>query len=168
MSLKTPYLTQHSSRPLKRRKMRNGVAEILKITSCTHEQTFNLLEEHRPKLLETRFAQTEEHRGSDLFVVADRITRQVTPKAIQSVLDVEIHNSREQILDRVMYFGHTWSPVLELAVHPPLMHGPCYFSRHVLFGCTSMASRSTLPRIRPPGFHAGPSSDSDLVYRRDS
>jgi 3-dehydroquinate synthase len=36
---------------------------------------------------------------------------------------VEIHNSREQILDRVMYFGHTWSPVLELAVNPPLMHG---------------------------------------------
>ena len=22
-----------------------------------------------------------------------------------------------------MYFGHTWSPVLELAVQPPLMHG---------------------------------------------
>jgi len=36
---------------------------------------------------------------------------------------VEIPNSREQILDRVMYFGHTWSPILELAVHPPLMHG---------------------------------------------
>ncbi len=56
--------------------MRNGVAEILKITSCTHQQTFNLLEEHGPKLLKTRFAQTEEDRGSDLFVVADRITRQ--------------------------------------------------------------------------------------------
>ncbi len=43
--------------------------------------------------------------------------------AIQSVLDVEIPNSREQSLDRVMYFGHTWSPVLELAVVPELMHG---------------------------------------------
>ena len=43
--------------------------------------------------------------------------------AIQSLLDVEVSNSREQSLDRVMYFGHTWSPTLELAVSPPLMHG---------------------------------------------
>ena len=56
--------------------MRNGVAEILKITSCTHQKTFNLFEEHGPELLRTRFAQTEGYKGSDLFVVADRIVRQ--------------------------------------------------------------------------------------------
>lgn len=56
--------------------IRNGVAEILKISSCTHQQTFNLLEEHGPKLIKTRFAQTEEEKGSDLFMVADCITRQ--------------------------------------------------------------------------------------------
>ncbi|KAI1736482.1 3-dehydroquinate synthase [Xylaria scruposa] len=99
--------------------MRNGVAEILKITSCTHQKTFNLLEEHGPQLIKTCFAQSEEYRDTNLFRVADRIIRQ----AIQSVLDVELPNSREQILDRVMYFGHTWSPVLELAINPPLMHG---------------------------------------------
>ena len=43
--------------------------------------------------------------------------------AIQSVLEVEVPNSREQSLDRVMHFGHTWSPVLELAVSPQLLHG---------------------------------------------
>lgn len=36
---------------------------------------------------------------------------------------MEIPNSREESLDRVMYFGHTWSPVLELAASPPLLHG---------------------------------------------
>ena len=39
------------------------------------------------------------------------------------MLDVEVPNSREHNLDRVMFFGHTWSPVLELVADPPLMHG---------------------------------------------
>ena len=38
-------------------------------------------------------------------------------------MEVELPNSREHNLNRVMYFGHTWSPLLELAVDPPLMHG---------------------------------------------
>ena len=36
---------------------------------------------------------------------------------------MEIPNSREQMLDRVMYFGHPWSPVLELTINPSLIHG---------------------------------------------
>lgn len=32
-------------------------------------------------------------------------------------------NSREKILDRFMFFGHTWSPTLELIAAPILLHG---------------------------------------------
>lgn len=39
------------------------------------------------------------------------------------VLREEVPNSREANLNRVMYFGHTWSPVLELATNPVLLHG---------------------------------------------
>lgn len=43
--------------------------------------------------------------------------------AIIDVLQVEVPNAREQDLDRVMFFGHTWSPTLELEADPPLLHG---------------------------------------------
>lgn len=39
------------------------------------------------------------------------------------MLEVEIPNAREANLNRVMYFGHTWSPTLELATQPELLHG---------------------------------------------
>ena len=125
------------------------MAEILKISSCTHIATFEALEEFGEKLLKTRFGYatggTEELAG-----VADTVIRQGEVEkrpeisiphslfvaqeswkcsllhlcpAIRSILKVEVPNSREQSLDRVMYFGHTWSPNLELAVSPPLLHG---------------------------------------------
>ena len=39
------------------------------------------------------------------------------------MLEVEVPNAREEDLNRVMFFGHTWSPVLELATKPHLLHG---------------------------------------------
>lgn len=106
-------------RSLPESEIRNGIAEILKITSCTHRQTLELLEKYGEKLIETHFGQLGDGEDAELSVVADEVIRQ----AIKCVLDVEIPNSREQDLNRVMYFGHTWSPTLELAVTPPLMHG---------------------------------------------
>lgn len=57
------------------------------------------------------------------MVLSQSDTKLLLYPAIKSVLEVEVPNSREQSLDRVMYFGHTWSPTLELAVSPPLLHG---------------------------------------------
>lgn len=130
--------------------VRNGIAEILKISSCTHIATFETLEQSGVSLVERRFGHIKGDNG-ELAGVADTVIRQGKRKrnarrtlhthyipfmrrctltyisslhpAIQSVLEVEVPNSREQSLDRVMYFGHTWSPVLELAVSPPLLHG---------------------------------------------
>lgn len=56
--------------------IRNGMAEILKITSCTHQETFCLLETHGPRLLQTHFAQHKAELHNDLRVVADQIIRQ--------------------------------------------------------------------------------------------
>ncbi|KAL8740636.1 MAG: hypothetical protein Q9190_006690 [Brigantiaea leucoxantha] len=98
--------------------VRNGIAEILKISSCTHIATFEALEQCGHTFIETHFGQLREV-DQELVEAAETVIRQT----IQSVLEVEVPNSREQSLDRVMYFGHTWSPVLELAVSPPLLHG---------------------------------------------
>ena len=67
--------------------------------------------------------------------------------AIQSVLEVEVPNSREQCLDRVMYFGHTWSPVLELAVSPPLLHGHA-ISVDMCFSATLANQQGLLPNVQ--------------------
>ena len=57
--------------------LRNGVAEILKITSCTHGETFKLLEEHGPQLIKARFAQPEEYSNDgELVEIANRVIRQ--------------------------------------------------------------------------------------------
>ncbi len=39
------------------------------------------------------------------------------------MLELEVPNLHELDLDRVIAFGHTWSPTLELAPDPPLFHG---------------------------------------------
>jgi 3-dehydroquinate synthetase len=43
--------------------------------------------------------------------------------AIHRALDAEIPNHAQANLDRFMFFGHTWSPLLELATSPILLHG---------------------------------------------
>lgn len=39
------------------------------------------------------------------------------------MLDLEAPNLHELMLDRVIAYGHTWSPTLELAPSIPLLHG---------------------------------------------
>ena len=43
--------------------------------------------------------------------------------AIATMLELETPNLHELDLDRVIAFGHTWSPTLELAADPPFFHG---------------------------------------------
>jgi 3-dehydroquinate synthase len=54
-----------------------------------------------------------------LRAVGDRLTYQ----AIATMLDLEVPNLHEIDLDRVIAFGHTWSPTLELAPPTPFFHG---------------------------------------------
>jgi len=39
------------------------------------------------------------------------------------MLELEVPNLHELDLDRVIAYGHTWSPTLELTPEPPLFHG---------------------------------------------
>ena len=67
--------------------------------------------------------------------------------AIQSVLEVEVPNSRERCLDRVLYFGHTCSLDLELAVSPPLLHGHA-ISVDMCFSATLANQQRLLPDVQ--------------------
>jgi 3-dehydroquinate synthetase len=51
------------------------------------------------------------------------IAHRVTYDAINTMLMLEVPNLQEIELDRVIAYGHTWSPVLELAPEIPFFHG---------------------------------------------
>ena len=97
--------------------VRNGMAELIKIAVVGSAEIFELLEAHGPDLLRTRFGHLD--GTEELRRVGDRLTF----RAIATMLELEAPNLHEIDLDRVIAFGHTWSPTLELTPDPPFFHG---------------------------------------------
>ncbi len=97
--------------------VRNGMAELIKISTVGNSAIFELLEKYGEDLLTTRFGHLDGTRL--LREVADRVTYD----AIKTMLELEVPNLHELDLDRVIAFGHTWSPTLELAPEVPFFHG---------------------------------------------
>jgi 3-dehydroquinate synthetase len=99
------------------REVRNGMAELIKISAVANIGIFELLEKYGPDLLTTRFGQQD--GTPELQDIAHRVTYD----AIHTMLDLEVPNLHEDDLDRVIAFGHTWSPLLELTPETPFFHG---------------------------------------------
>lgn len=97
--------------------IRNGMAELIKIAVVGNAEIFGMLESHGPDLLRTHFGHLD--GTAELRDVADRLTYQ----AIATMLELEAPNLHEIDLDRVIAFGHTWSPTLELSPPEPFFHG---------------------------------------------
>ena len=97
--------------------VRNGMAELIKISVVGNAEIFAMLEEHGSELLRTRFGHLD--GTPELQSVGDRLTYQ----AIATMLELEAPNLHEIDLDRVIAFGHTWSPTLELTPPDPFFHG---------------------------------------------
>lgn len=97
--------------------VRNGMAELIKISVVGHSGIFDMLDQHGTELLRTRFGHLD--GSADLRAVADTLTYQ----AIETMLELEAPNLHEIELDRVIAFGHTWSPTLELTPPAPFFHG---------------------------------------------
>ncbi|MBT0565192.1 sedoheptulose 7-phosphate cyclase [Williamsia sp. CHRR-6] len=97
--------------------VRNGMAELIKIAVVGNLEIFELLEAHGPDLLRTRFGHLD--GSARLREDGARLTHQ----AIETMLHLEAPNLHELDLDRVIAFGHTWSPTLELAPSEPFFHG---------------------------------------------
>ncbi len=97
--------------------VRNGMAELIKIAVVANNGIFELLEKYGEDLLHTRFGYlngTPELR---------KIAHKVTYDAINTMLGLEVPNLHELDLDRVIAYGHTWSPTLELTPAIPMFHG---------------------------------------------
>ena len=97
--------------------VRNGMAELVKIAVVSNSEVFELLAEYGEELLNTHFGYIN---ASEKI---KQVAQEVTYKAIQTMLELETPNLHELDLDRVIAYGHTWSPTLELSPSVPLLHG---------------------------------------------
>ncbi|OAL06726.1 2-epi-5-epi-valiolone synthase-like protein [Phaeosphaeriaceae sp. SRC1lsM3a] len=97
--------------------VRNGFAELIKISTCGHRPTFELLDKYCEKLITSRFGR--DNVDPEVRKAADEINR----AGIFEMLKLETPNLHEIGLDRVIAYGHTWSPLHELAPPVPLRHG---------------------------------------------
>jgi len=97
--------------------VRNGMAELIKISVVGRSGIFELLEKYGEDLLQSRFGHLD--GTPELRETAGRVTYD----AIKAMLELEVPNLQELDLDRVIAYGHTWSPTLELTPNPPMFHG---------------------------------------------
>ena len=88
------------------RRISDGLSEILKLAIVCNRPLFELLETHGNTLLQERFQGTSES--------GERAAAKVIEAAIGGMLS-ELHdNLWEHELARATYFGHTWSPKIEM------------------------------------------------------
>ncbi|WWD19984.1 hypothetical protein CI109_104457 [Kwoniella shandongensis] len=97
--------------------VRNGFAELVKIASVGDKAVWELLVKHGKELVETGFGFKD---GGDAVKAPGR---EICHRGIETMLELESPNLHELGLDRVIAFGHTWSPTLELTPRIPLRHG---------------------------------------------
>jgi hypothetical protein len=90
--------------------VRNGFAELIKISTCAHKPTFDLLDKYCEQLITTRFGR--EGDNQEVREAADTINR----AGIHEMLKLETPNLHEIGLDRVIAYGHTWSPLHEVRI----------------------------------------------------
>ena len=89
-------------RTLPEAQIRNGFAELIKISSCAHLPTFKLLDQHCEQLISTGFGRTD-GAPANVLKAADAINK----AGIHEMLKVETPNLHEIGLDRVIAYGHT-------------------------------------------------------------
>ncbi|MEH2179145.1 sedoheptulose 7-phosphate cyclase [Nostoc sp.] len=97
--------------------VRNGMAELVKIAVVSNSEVFELLYKYGEELLSTHFGYV------NATPEIKEIAHKVNYEGIKTMLELETPNLHELDLDRVIAYGHTWSPTLELAPQIPLYHG---------------------------------------------
>ncbi|WP_406206352.1 sedoheptulose 7-phosphate cyclase [Kitasatospora sp. NBC_01560] len=95
---------------LDRRHLANGLAEILKVALVKDAELFELLDRHGPALLDERFQ-------------GPRVGTEVLTRAVRGMLQELQPNLWEHRLERLMDYGHSFSPTVEMRALPELLHG---------------------------------------------
>jgi len=98
--------------------VRNGVAELTKISIVEQRECFELLEQHAEDLIKYKFGYAD---GAPEGLRA--VGRTIARKAVLRMLELEAPNLHEHDQHRAIAYGHTWSPAYELTRSPPMHHG---------------------------------------------
>merc|ERR1711937_1027117 len=99
--------------------VRNGVAELIKISTVEYGEAFELLEKHTEDLIKYKFGYAP---GSPEGL--KEVGLKIAKMCVQKMLELECPNLLEHDQHRSIAYGHTWSPVYELTPKPgPLHHG---------------------------------------------
>jgi 3-dehydroquinate synthetase len=112
---RTTLLDRSFLRTLDARQIRNGLAEILKIALIKDWSLFELLDQHGPMLVDERM----QGASPDSAHAAG----QIIERAVTGMLDELELNLWEHKLERVVDFGHSFSPTIEMLALPELLHG---------------------------------------------
>lgn len=104
------YLDTHFLKTLDERHIANGIAEIIKIAIIKDVRLFELLEESVNTLIADRLS------GRPAY-------REILVRATVGMLEELAGNLWESVLERVVDYGHTFSPRLEMVALPELLHG---------------------------------------------
>jgi len=109
----------HMLKTLSEAHIRNGLAELTKISIVEQSECFELLERHCQELIKYRFG-----FGAGAPAGLREIARTIAHKAVHRMLTLECPNLLEHDQRRAIAYGHTWSPVYELTPKPhPMHHG---------------------------------------------
>jgi 3-dehydroquinate synthetase len=100
---------------LDERHVSNGLAEILKIALVKDRELFDMLAGFGPELIDLRFQNADRAgRNAAAFTLE---------RAIQGMLEELQPNLWEAQLERLVDYGHTFSPTVEMHALPNLLHG---------------------------------------------
>ena len=119
------YIDKKFIRTQSEREIVNGIAEIFKLAVIKSPELFRLLEENAEILIKEKF----QYGAVPVRVINLAITDMIAELG---------PNLWEKRLDRCVDFGHTFSPVIEMANIPELLHGEavaldCLFSSCIAF-----------------------------------
>lgn len=92
--------------------LRNGSAEVAKIAIVSDPALFGLLEKYGPTIVRQGFHPEDSHHRQIVWTAAVRMLEQL-----------ETNLYENQTFQRLVDFGHTFSPALEAASHFGLQHG---------------------------------------------
>lgn len=106
------------------REIVNGIAEIYKLAVIKSEELFVLLEENYEQLIQEKFQ-------------FGAVPVRVINLAITGMIDELAPNLWEKKLDRCVDYGHTFSPMIEMANIPNLLHGEAVVLDCLFCACIS-------------------------------
>lgn len=106
---------------LDERHLSNGLAEILKIGLAMDPVLVDLLEQHGSRLVDERMQ--KDHHSIDRRVPDEPVRDEVFRRAITGMLSELAPNLWEETLTRLVDYGHSFSPTIEMTALPDLLHG---------------------------------------------